>query len=162
MKHTAFVLATLSPLLFSGPVTPKSLPIQVCSGCEGNGWMSTDSIPGCGSVAISVLVAPGECMWVTNPDSNLIDCTVSRRCLATITRSWNGVPAGTELALCITRNGQTRCIAPAPNSGPGTGSHTTSWALTCGDGYTWSISLPCQTAGIGLHASANGSCEECL
>lgn len=133
---------------------------QTCPGCEGDSDDDNDSAANCGSIAISVLVTPGECMYMINTETGSIGCQMTTKCLATITRAWNNVSAGTAMNFCISEGGITRCVQPPPNSGSGTGASVNSWQLSCGDGFTWSFTMPCPS-GASLSVSAGGECTQC-
>lgn len=153
-------MKTLCAIAFLTILAPTPATSQSCSGCEGDGGQATDSSPNCGSVGISILVPPGDCGWYIHTETGQIECKMASKCLVSITRKWNGVPANTEMGFCVTQSGLTRCLVPPPSSGSGTGSATGTWQLSCGDGYYWSINIECPSGG-GLFAGADGECSEC-
>ncbi|MCY2960826.1 MAG: hypothetical protein NTY35_11720 [Planctomycetota bacterium] len=133
---------------------------QQCPGCTGQSANDSDNSSGCGSIAISVLVTTGKCLYTIDPDTGAIGCGMTLKCLTTITRSWNGVSPNTLMNFCVTQNGTTRCQQPQPNSGTGTGANVNTWQLSCGDGYDWSFTMPCPSGGP-LYVSAFGECTQC-
>ena len=129
-----------------------------CPGCEGTGGSDNKTAPGCGSISISVLMTSGSCLYVIEPGGGAIVCAMRQRCLASITRAWNGVQPNVAMDFCVLEGGQRRCVVPQPNSGTGTGSSLNSWGVSCGQQYTWEFTLPCPDVGS-LTAAATGECS---
>ena len=153
-------LAPSAPALKPAPVV--TLPDTGCVGCEGSGGAQATSSGGnCGGVVkISVVMAPGSCKWVLGTEYGQFYCRSIKGCRPTVTRSWQGLPAGSELKFCIVLNGQTLCLQTPPNAGSGTGSDERASADQSCDGdqaRLFSIESP----GCGLFAATETHCSSC-
>ena len=136
---------------------------QTCSGCVGGTSSSSQSIPGCDSVEITVTIESGLCVKTTHPPDPTEYCEEVNDCDVTIQRTWTNIPTGSQVNGCVIQGGQRYCIDPPLDSDGGSGSDTRQYKLECGSGtFTWTIKAGCSSAPGGqMDAQASGQCTGC-
>lgn len=157
MLHFLAALVLLAPLRDD----PPDVPIPNCISCAGcvptSDPSDTDSYPGCGTVGVALLILSGDCCRLLEQGTGVEVCKYNNKCQVTITRSWS-LTTG-QPTFCLQQGTYIRCSDPPAGAA---NSHSGTWVLACGDGYTWSITAACAAAPGGkLDASARGCCSEC-
>jgi hypothetical protein len=138
---------------------------EQCPGCVGGSSSASNSIPGCGTVSITVTIASGICTKVTHPPDPTIYCEqTTQGCHVVIQRQWTGIPAGADVNGCVIQGGQRYCIDPPLATDGGSNTDTREYDLNCGSGeFTWTIKSECGSAQGGqMTALCSGQCTGCI
>ncbi len=145
-----------------GPGGGGSLPS--CPGCAGSGGVQLMSLPGGGLVSISggglvsisVSIGSGACTEFITSEGDF--CISTSKCSPTIYRAWaGGTPGNDDNSACVVINGETLCLPSGAPYSAASGATTADLGKTmsCGETYTWSLTID------GVTAAATGICSAC-
>src|SRR6185295_323154 len=156
---TVLSLTALAFCASAAPAARAAHPVQ-CQGCKGSVGGSSTSGGSCGGfLSINVTLSKGKCAWVHSYEPWTISCESFVGCLPAVTRSWSGLPAGSDVDFCITLGPDELCLDPKPSvgsSGGGSDSRS-SGPIECGTSRNFSLG----SAACGLSVSTDATCASC-